>query len=188
MMNIFENRDKFQNAIGGFIIKFTELEFSLLYYCGLIDNPKNENSSIREHIGTDLEKRRKKITQFIRADLPELSKTWDKINTQLSVINSERHFLIHGIGRTSFYQDSIKAVIRQKGELKMREFSIDDIKKLTNSIAHLLTGNNGLVGEFLTEFSKKRFNLYNSLSEGDDKIIYKVNDIVLTDFKGTPSS
>ena len=80
-MDIFENRDKFKNAIGDFIIKFTELEFSLLYYCGLIDNPKNHSASIHDHIGTELEKRRKKITKFIHDYLPDLSVTWDKINT-----------------------------------------------------------------------------------------------------------
>jgi hypothetical protein len=53
MTDLFENQKKFQNAIGSFIIKFTELEFSLLFYCGLIDNPKNQNSSIREQIGTE---------------------------------------------------------------------------------------------------------------------------------------
>jgi hypothetical protein len=182
--NLFENKDKFQNAIGGFLIKFAELEFSLLYYCGLIDNPKNQTISIREYIGTELEKRRNKISKFIHLNLPELSTTWDKINTNLSVVNSERRFLIHGIGRTSFYLDSIKAVIKQKGELKSKYFSIDDINKLTNQIAHLLTGDNGLTGEFLVEFSTKRFNLYNSLSDGDDKIIYKINDVILTEFKG----
>jgi hypothetical protein len=186
MRDIFENQNKFQKAIGGFIIKFTELEFSLLYYCGLIDNPKNQNISIREHIGTELEKRRKKITKFIHLNLPEISLSWDKINTQIGIINNERHFLIHGIGSTSFFQDSIKAIIKQKGELKIREFSINDINNLSNQIAHILTGDNGLTGEFLTEFSTKRFNLYNSLSEGDDKIIYSVNDVVLTEYKGFP--
>lgn len=188
MANIFENKDNFKKAIGGFVIKFTELEFSLLYYCGLIDNPKNQKVSIRNHIGSKLEIRRKKITKYISQNLPELSTTWDRINTKLGIINNERNFLIHGIGSTGFYEDSIKAIIKQKENIQIKEFTIEDIKKLTDQIAHLLTGDNGLAGEFLTEFSTKVFDLYNSTSNGDDKIIYRVNNKILTQFKGKPSS
>jgi len=183
MIKQFENRKLFQCALGQFVFEFAELEFSLLYFWGLIDTPKNQNASIRENIGTDFEDRRKKVTGFIHKNLPDLKTRWEKINPKLSSINLERRYLIHGIGQARFYEDSITAVIKHKGELKLKTFTVADIKKLSDKIAHLLTGKDGLAGEFLIDFTADRFNHYNKQTS-DGKIIYKVNDKILTDYKG----
>lgn len=183
MLKQYENRKLFQNAVGQFVFEFAEIEFSLLYYWGLIDSPKNQNSSIRENIGTSFEERRKKVTNFVNINLPDLKTRWDKINTKLGSINQERRYLIHGIGQASFYEDSITALIKQKGELSLKKFTITDIAKLSDKIAHVLTGIDGIAGEFLIDFSTQRFNHYNEYaSEG--KIVYTVNGKILTEYKG----
>ncbi|MBK7667153.1 MAG: hypothetical protein IPJ32_07220 [Sphingobacteriaceae bacterium] len=184
MSNLFENREKFKSAIGHFVIKFSELEFSLLYYCGIIDHLRNKELGIREQLQSTFEERRKKISKFIREELPELQETWYSINMQLGEINRDRRFIVHGIGRTNFFSDSVKAFIPQKDRVDIKDYSIDSIKNLSDRIAHLLTGENGLTGEFLVEFNTKRFDLHNRTTLDDNKIIYKVNDKILTKFKG----
>lgn len=182
--NSFENREKFKSGIGHFVIKFAELEFSLLYYCAIIDHPRDQNLGIREHLRSSFEERRNKISIFIRKELPDIKEIWDSINMKLGEINRERRFIVHGIGRTNFFSDSVKAFIPQKDRVDIKDYSIESIKNLSDKIAHLLTGVNGLTGEFLVEFNTRRFDLHNRTTLEDNKIIYKVNDKILTDFKG----
>lgn len=183
MIQYLETKRQFQCALGKFAFEFAELEYALLYYWGIIEDPKNQNLIIEENIGSDFEARRKKVTTFIHKNLPNLNSKWNTINKKLSEINLERRYLIHGIGLANFNENAITAAIRHKGTLKPKKFSIDDIKRISNDIAHLLTGVDGLSGEFLIEFSTHRLNHYNEHT-ADSKIIYQVNNKILTDYKG----
>lgn len=183
MENPLENREKFRSALGQFVIQFSELEFSLLYFCGVIDYPRNENLGIKENLRTTFDQRRKKISEFVRTELPEIAEIWNGINGSLGNINRDRRFLVHGIGRENFFQHSVKTFIPQKTEVDLKDFTIDDIKKLSDQIAHLLTGDNGLGGEFIILFKTKRFDLHNRTTKEDNKIIYKINDKIMTELK-----
>ena len=64
MTSTQENIERFQSALGQFVIQFSELEFSLLYFCGVIDHPRNENLGIKENLQSTFDQRRKKISLF----------------------------------------------------------------------------------------------------------------------------
>ena len=183
MTSTQENIERFQSALGQFVIQFSELEFSLLYFCGVIDHPRNENLGIKENLRSTFDQRRKKISEFIRVELPEIAEKWNVINEKLGNINRDRRFLIHGIGRENFIQHYVKAFIPQKNSVDFKEFSIADIKKLSDQITHLLNGDNGLSGEFIILFKTKRFDLHNRTTKLNNKIIYKVNGEVMTEIK-----
>ena len=184
MRDIFENREKYKSAVGHFVMNFSELEFSLLYYCGLIDYPHDQNFGVKSHLNSTFGQRRTKISNFIRSDIPKLQATWDNINSKLGEVNRDRRFLVHGIGRASFFEDSIKAFIPNKDTVDLKNFSIDSIKAINNKIGYLLTGDDGLTGEFLIKFNTARFDLHNKITVEDNKIIYKINGDILTEFKG----
>lgn len=180
--NLLENRDEFQSALGQFVIRFSELEFSLLYFCGAIDHPRNENLGIKENLATTFEQRRNKISFFIRSELPEIADIWNGINERLGNINRDRRFLVHGIGCENFFLHSVKAFIPQKTKVDLKDFTIADIKSLSDQISHLLTGENGLSGEFIILFKTKRFDLHNRTTKQDDKIIFRVNGKIMTEY------
>lgn len=184
MSILFENHEKFKCSIGHFIMRFAELEFSLLYFCGIVDNPIDLNLGISLNLKLTFNERQKKISKFIKNEIPELQDKWNLINSKLGQINLERNFLVHGIGQTSFYQDSIRAFITRKESVKVKEFSIIDIKKLSNDISNLLTGVDGLSGEFLIAFNTKRLDLFNRNTNNENKIIYQVDSKILTEYKG----
>jgi hypothetical protein len=184
MGNIFENREKYKSAVGHFVMTFSELEFSLLYYCALIDHPRDQNYGIKLHLQSTFGQRRTKISNFIRSEIPELQITWDTINSKLGEVNRDRRFIVHGIGRASFFEDSIKTFIPNKDTVDLKDFSIESIKAITNKMSYLLTGDNGLTGEFLNKFSTARFDLHNKITLEDNKIIYRIGGDILTEFKG----
>jgi hypothetical protein len=116
--------------------------------------------------------------------MPEFSLRWDSINSKLGQINQNRRFLVHGIGRTNFYHHSVKAFVPRKESYDLKEFSVDDIKDLSNQISHLLTGKDGLSGDFLIDFSTKRFDRHNRTTFNRNKIVYRVNNKILTEYSG----
>ncbi|MHA8085855.1 hypothetical protein U8695_09825 [Aquirufa antheringensis] len=183
MINQLESNTQFEIALGKFIKKFSELEYSLLYYWSLIDDPKNQNLVVKLNFGSSFDDRRKKVTKYINNNLPELSERWKNINNKLTTINKERRYLIHGLGLSNFNNNTIKAVIKLNNQINVKIFTEAQINVLLNEIAHVLTGNDGLEGEFLIDFTTIRFNEYNSLN-AIGKIVYRVNDKILTSYKG----
>lgn len=183
MINQLESSAQFEIALGKFIKRFSELEYSLLYYWSLIDDPKNQNLVVKENFGSSFDDRRKKVTKYINNNLPELTERWKNINNKLTTINKERRYLIHGLGLSNFNNNTIKAVIKLNNQINVKIFTVAQINILLNEIAHILTGNDGLEGEFLIDFTTIRFNEYNSLN-AIGKIVYRVNDKILTSYKG----
>jgi hypothetical protein len=59
MNDIFENDRKFKEAIGAFIIAFSELEFGLAILCTLTEfDPRNKDKFLSKYIGYSFEQKR----------------------------------------------------------------------------------------------------------------------------------
>ena len=184
-MNVsFENVEKFEKALGSLVIEFSKLEFSLTYYCALIENPYNHTAVLRKYLGSELKAKRNKIKSFIYTNLEDLKTEWDVINSKIGSINQERRHLIHGIGRSYFLLDAIKTIIKKGDEIVSKEYSVNDIKIITDKLSHLLTGDNGLEGEFLVKFTSQLFDNLNKKVLDDKKVVYRVNGEILTEWKG----
>lgn len=184
-MNVsFENLEKFRNALGSLVIEFSKLEFSLTYYCAIIENPYNHTVELRNYLGSELEAKRNKVKSFIYTNLVDLKTEWDVINSKIGSINQERRHLIHGIGRSYFLLDAIKTIIKKGDEIVSKQYAVEDIKIITNKLSHLLTGENGLEGEFLTKFTTQLFDHLNKNVSDDKKVVYRVNGEILTEWKG----
>jgi hypothetical protein len=108
----FENRKNFESALGRLVIGFSKLEFSLTYYCALIESPNNHTHGLGHYLGNTLEQKRDKIKSFIYNNLKDLKAEWDELNGKIGSINLERRHLIHGIGGSYFLQDTITTVIK----------------------------------------------------------------------------
>jgi hypothetical protein len=62
--------------------------------------------------------------------------------------------------------------------------TLEAIKGFTNRLHHLNTGENGINGEFNTLFTKTRIDKWNDLVNDDNKIIYRVNNEVISKWTG----
>ena len=178
----FENTENFKSALGSLVMDFSKLEFSLIYYCALIDDPYNYTSKVKSYLGHELEQKRNIIKAYIYKNLPDLKTEWDIINSKIGTINEERRHLIHGIGRSYFLLDTIKTTLKKGDEVVSKEYTVEDIKKIVDKLSHLLTGDNGLEGEFLIKYSTQLFDHFNETA--DPKIAYRVNGKILTKWTG----
>ena len=66
----------------------------------------------------------------------------------------------------------------------MKKQTLEEIKCFTNRLYHLNTGENGINGEFHTLFTKTRIDKWNDLVNDDNKIIYRVNNKVISKWIG----
>ena len=108
MIPILERDKKFKEAIGEFIIAFSELEYGLAVigsFAELDLLTKEEN--LLNHIGFPFEKKTKHITTFISKYIPELSPIWTKLNIEIGQINRDRRFIAHGIQQYFLPNESI---------------------------------------------------------------------------------
>lgn len=185
MTNLFENDKKFKEAIGAFIIAFSELEYGLAYLGVMTEfDLRKRNNYLLTHIGYSFENKVKNVTCFIETQLPELKPIWDIQKNKIGQLNRERRFIAHGFSSYSLPHESITTHVKEGKKLSKREFDLKTINKLTNELRHLNTGKNGINGEFHTEFTKLRINKWNELVNDDNKIVYTVNSKILSDWKG----
>ena len=133
----FENIQNFKSALGSLIIEFAKLEFALIYYCAIIDDPYNHTSKLKNHLGSELEAKRNKIKSYIYSNLPDLKTEWDVINSKIGSTNEGRRHLIHGIGRSYFLLDTIKTIIKKGEQVVSKEYTVEDVKQVTDKISHL---------------------------------------------------
>ena len=185
MIPILERDKKFKEAIGEFIIAFSELEYGLAVigsFAELDLLTKEEN--LLNHIGFPFEKKTKHITTFISKYIPELSPIWTKLNIEIGQINRDRRFIAHGIQQYFLPNESITTHIKEKNKIVKRTLTLSEIEGLTNKLHHLNTGENGINGEFHTLFLKHRFDKWNELVNEKFRILYSVNNEVLTQWAG----
>lgn len=182
------NDKEFKEAIGGFIIAFSELEFGLASLCSftIFDLRKVDEYTL-DCIGLPFEKKIKTIGDCINNEMKELNEEWELLKKELDIVNRERRFLVHGHMLYFIPVESITTYIKDKKELTVKDFSIKEITMLTNKIQEINTGKNGISGIFREKFIKNRIDNWNDLIRDEQKIIYSVNSKIISEWKGSPN-
>jgi hypothetical protein len=185
-MELFKNDKLFKEAIGAFIIASSEMEFAVANLCSIIcEDPRLHQKQLFDTMGLPLDKKRTILSEFIKNNIPSLAMEWININDSIGRINADRRYLAHGFTQYFLPGEYIETYIKNKGQITKKRFSISDIAALTNKIHHINTGINGINGVFNTKLFVARINLWNELVDVQKKMIYKVNDQILTDWKGS---
>ena len=122
--------------------------------------------------------------EFIKTHLPNLLEEWIVINVAIGQINSDRRHLVHGFTQYYLPEEHIETFVKKKGRVEKKRFTVNDIKALTEKIHHINTGDNGINGVFHTKLLVTRINLLNYNVEPKMRMVYKVNNVILTDWKG----
>jgi len=184
-VDILKKDREFKEAIGSFVIAFSELEFGLVFLCTLTEfDIRQKDNYVTKYLGFAFEKKMTHLTDFIGEQLPDLKSIWEKLKSEIGILNKERRYLVHGFMSYGLPRETITTHVRESGKVSTKNHSLEEIKSFTNRLHHLNTGENGINGEFHTLFTKTRINKWNTLVNDDNKIIYKVNDIILSDWKG----
>lgn len=164
--------------------KFSSMETTLVSYCSIIRYLSDCREGFDEFSPLSISERLKFISKFISEALPELKGDWDRIVQKINSVNEDRRHLVHGIGRTGFYSDSISTYVPKKGKTIQKDFSIEDIKRIIDAIEHICTGDNGIQGEFQNNFCIRRYDYHNDAIDVSNKIVYRINGVAVTKFKG----
>ncbi|WP_275316472.1 hypothetical protein [Tenacibaculum bernardetii] len=187
MEDIFKNDKEFKEAIGAYIIAFSELEFGLASLCTATEfDLRLKNNHLMKYMGFSFDKKMKHLSDFINTHLIELKPTWDIIKNEVGQLNRERRFLAHGFMSYTLPRETITTHIKENGKIVTQNQTLKKIKNLTNRLEHVKTGKNGINGEFHTEFMKARINKWNELVNDYAKITYKINNKIVSDWKGKP--
>lgn len=178
---------EFKEAIGAFIIAFSELEYGLADLCSMTEfDLRKKSEYFIKHVGFPFERKVSNLTEFIEENLPDLKPVWDELKIEIGQINYERRFIAHGFIQyfLPFESSTSSTFVRKGKELVERKHDSKSIKALTDRIYHLNTGKSGINGAFHTLFTKTRVNHWNSIVNDDTKIVYKVNNEIISDWKG----
>ena len=185
MNSIFDKDKKYKEAIGAFILTFSELEYGLadLSSWTVYDLTKRDTHWL-EHIGYPFEKKVKNLTEYINANLSELKPVWDKLKVEIGQLNSERRFIAHGFNQSFLPNETTKTFIKEGRNISTRKLDIKTINNLTQQLRELNTGENGINGEFHIQFMKMRIDKWNELVNDNFKIIYRVNNKIESNWTG----
>jgi len=186
MRSIIENDKEFKEAIGAFIIAFSELEFGLAQLGTMTEfNLQKKDSYLIRHMGYSFSQKVKNLTDYITEHLAEIKPIWDDLKKEIDELNRERRFIAHGFIQYFLSGETKTTYIKEGKKLTSKKHDIKSIKVLTNRLHHLNTGKNGVCGEFHSLFSKTRVDKWNELVNDDFKIVYRMNNIVVSDWKGS---
>ena len=183
--DLWKNDKDFKEAIGAFVIAFSELECGLVFLCSMteFDLPQKDKY-ITKYLGYSFEQKARHLTDFIDEHLPEIKPTWDKIKNEVGQLNRERRFLVHGFMSYGFPKETITTFVRESGQVTTKKQTLAEIKGYTDRLHYLNTGEYGINGEFHTLFTKTRIDKWNRLVNDNNKIIYKVNDKIISEYIG----
>ncbi len=185
MMDILKKDKEFKEAIGAFVIAFSELEYGLVFLCTMTEfDFRKKDEYIPKYLGLSFEQKVRHLTDYIEENLIELKPIWDEIKIKIGQLNRERRFLVHGFMSYGLPRETIITRVKENGRLTTKKQTLEEIKGYINSIHHLNTGDNGINGDFHTLFVKTRVDKWNVLVSDNNKIVYKVNDIVISNWKG----
>ncbi len=188
MNDLIQNDKNFKEAIGEFIIAFSQLEFGLAFLCVFAETDlKSKEDYLSKYLGFPLDKKLKHLNKYIRNDLFELYRLWEKIQTEIILLNKERRFLVHGFMSYSLPREYLSTFTKVNGKIEMKNQALEQIKEFTNRVHHLNTGENGINGEFNILFTKTRVDKWNESALEIDKIEYRVNSEILTKRTGNPN-
>lgn len=189
MTDIWKNDKEFKQAIGAFIIAFSELEFGLVFLCTMTEfDLRKSNTYITKYMGFSFEKKMDRVSEFINEHLIEIKPIWDKLKDEIRQLNRERRFLAHGFLNYFLPAKKITTHIKENGQIISKELTLQEIIILTSRLHILNTGENGINGAFHTLFTKTRIDKWNELVNDESKIIYEVNNQVLSAWKGNASA
>jgi hypothetical protein len=74
MTDVWKNDKDFKEAIGSFIIAFSELEFGLVLLCSMTEfDVRKKDEYITKYLGFTFEKKKQHLTDFISEHLEELT-------------------------------------------------------------------------------------------------------------------
>jgi Txe/YoeB family toxin of Txe-Axe toxin-antitoxin module len=173
----------FKEAIGEFTIAFSQMEFALSQLSALTVIQHSE-FNLLANIKLSLSKKRKEITKCVKSDAIQLYSIWEDLNQRIGKMNEERRYLMHGIAQYSLSDKTIEVFVPTKNNLNVKHLIPEDIKEFNQKIYHLTTGVDGVNGEFYNKFKTARINKWNEKLSDEKKMIYKVNNEVLTVWKG----
>ena len=125
---MFQKRQEYYQVLGEFLKKFSEMETSLIAYCSVIKYLSYCQDGFDRFSPLTISQRIEFISDFINESLPELKNDWGKIKQNISSIHENRRYLIHGIGLTGLFQNTISTHIPKKGKTIKKDFSVEDIK------------------------------------------------------------
>ncbi len=184
-MDVLKNDKEFKEAIGALVISSSEMEFAICRLCSMVgEDPREHQDRLFQYWDKRLEEKRKAVSDFIKVQTPELHSEWTLINAEIGKLNEDRNFLIHGFVQYYLPNTEVVTYRKKKGKIIKKQFSINDIRVLTNKIHQINTGTNGINGVFQTKFFLARINNWNNQVEESRRMIYRVNDEVLSDWKG----
>jgi hypothetical protein len=184
MKNIFEKHSDLKEAIGSFMLAFSQLEFGLGILGTFTEfDLLRRDEHLADYLGMTLENKKRAITDYLNKYEKELISTWTEIKKEVDFLNSQRRFIAHGIQHV-FVDDKLTAVVRIGGQLKEKELTIDEVKSWTERLNEVNTGDNGILGVFYQDFVTRSVNRWNKHVIDDLKIVYQVNDEIVSDWKG----
>jgi len=185
MTDIWKNDKEFKEAIGSFIIAFSELEFGLVFLCSMTEfDVRKKDEYITKYLGFTFDRKMQHLSEFISENLQELKPIWQKLKIEIGQLNRERRFLVHGFMTYYLPHESITTHVKENGKLTTKKQTLEEIKSFTNRLHHLNTGENGINGEFHTLFTKTRIDKWNELVNDKNKIIYRVNNKIISEWTG----
>lgn len=185
MTDILKNDKEFKQAIGAFIIAFSELEFGLVFLCSMTEfDVRKKDEYVTKYLGFTFERKMQHLTDFISENMNELIPIWEKLKNEIGQLNRERRFLVHGFMTYYLPHETITTHVKENGKVTTKKQTLEEIRGFTNRLHHLNTGQNGINGEFHTLFTKTRIDKWNDLVNDDNKIIYRVNNEVISKWTG----
>lgn len=185
MPDIWKKDKEFKEAIGAFIIAFSELEFGLVFLCSMTEfDVRKKDQFITKYLGVTFERKLQHLTDFISENLSELKPVWGKLKNEIGQLNRERRFLVHGFMTYYLPRETITTHVKENGKVTTKQQTLEEIKGFIKRLHHLNTGENGINGTFHTLFTKTRIDKWNDLVNDENKIIYKVNNEIISKWKG----
>ena len=192
MVSRLESHKKFQESLGAFIIAFSEVEYALAELCALSEkNLPSWREYLAKNLGLSLDDKLKHLSKFIKSDLSELNDIWIEQQDKIRRINEDRRYLAHGFAQYYLpHKDGIvstyirRKIGKEKYSIDKKDYSSIEINRLTETLRHIQSGKNGIYGEFNTEFVLLRVNKWNEAVSDEMKIVYKVNNEIISDWKG----
>ena len=185
MTDLWKNDKDFKEAIGSFIIAFSELEFGLVFLCSITEfDIRKKDEYIAKYLGFTFERKMQHLTDFISENLDELNPIWERLKNEIGQLNRERRFLVHGFMTYYLPLETITTHVKENGKVTTKKQTLEEIKSFTNRLHDLNTGENGINGEFHTLFTKTRIDKWNDLVNDENKIIYRVNDKIISNWTG----
>ena len=185
MADIWKKNKEFKEAIGAFVIAFSELEFGLVDLCSMTEfDIRKKDHYVTKYLWFTFERKLQHLTDFISENLSELEPVWEKLKNEIGQLNRERRFLVHGFMTYYLPHETITTHVKEKGKVTTKHQTLEEIKGFINRLQHLNTGENGINGAFHTLFTKTRIDKWNNLVNDENKIIYKVNNEIVSKWKG----